>query len=56
MRTRPIFATWAVDVAVDYMDDVVTRDQVIDAMGIAGLQVGLGDFRPRYGRFETEVK
>jgi hypothetical protein len=53
MRTRPIFRDWAmlVEVAVD--TDIVNPQTVMEWLSVAGAQVGLSDFRPRYGRFEV---
>lgn len=53
MRTRPIFHDWAAEVAVSYDDEVVNRDDVVQMIKAAGA-VGLGDYRPKYGRFVVE--
>jgi hypothetical protein len=52
MRTRPIFREWAATVQLDYLPDQLNADEVIETMGILGRVVGLGDWRPRFGRFE----
>jgi len=53
IRTRPIFHEWEVSFTV-YLDgfkmDTDTLKAIIDN---AGQYVGLGDYRPRYGRFEV---
>jgi len=53
VRTRPIFPEWAATVEVGYDSDVVDKDRVIHWMKIAG-DIGIMDFRPKYGRFVTE--
>jgi len=53
VRTRPIFPTWAATVEVGYDPEVVDEDRVIHWMNKAG-DIGIGDFRPKYGRFVTE--
>lgn len=53
MRTRPIFREWAASVHLDYLPDQLDMGEVIETMGILGRVVGLGDWRPRFGRFEV---
>jgi hypothetical protein len=55
MRTRPIFKKWSMNCAVSYFPQVVSRENVIDAMEQASMFIGIGDWRPRYGRFSVEV-
>ncbi len=53
MRCRPIFKEWSLNFEVLYFPDQVnthTLEQVID---ICSYSVGLGDWRPKYGRFEV---
>lgn len=53
-RTRPIFPEWAATVKLQWEDSVTNLPRVDDWMFIAGTQVGLGDWRPKYGRFDVE--
>ena len=55
MRTRPKFDTWSTIVTVDYSPALVDRATVLRAAQYAGEVVGLGDWRPRFGRFSVEV-
>lgn len=55
MRCRPIFRQWSIDVDVKYNPDLIDRSDVLKSMCDAGQQCGLGDFRPKFGRFEVEV-
>lgn len=55
IRTRPIFQNWSIIVKLDFEDTLLNRSQVVDFAKIAGAIVGLGDWRPRHGRFTVEV-
>lgn len=55
MRTRPRFPDWAAEVTVSYLPSLLDSDQVVQIFGIAGDLVGIGDWRPRYGRYQVEV-
>ena len=54
MRTRAIFRRWSLSFVVHFNDQVVNRKDVIDAAITAGSLSGLGDWRPKFGRFEVE--
>jgi len=54
MRCRPIFKNWALTFAVAYNDTVLSKDTVFEAAMNAGLLKGLGDYRPKFGRFVVE--
>ena len=53
IRTRPIFEKWATSVEVEVDTDLVNLDDVTLWMDIAGREVGLMDWRPKFGRFEV---
>lgn len=53
MRCRVQFpAPWSLEGEIAYEDDLLSADQIGSALRFAG-RVGLGDYRPRYGRFEV---
>lgn len=54
MRTRPVFPTWGTTFEVGYYSDQVDRDQVVKALEDGGALSGVGDFRPKFGRFTVE--
>lgn len=54
MRTRPIFRDWSMLIQVDVDTDIVNPQTVLEWLAIAGAQIGLSDYRPRYGRFEVQ--
>lgn len=54
MRSRPIFRSWSVDIGLQFDESIIDRDALKLALSVAGEQVGLGDYRPRFGRFHVE--
>lgn len=53
MRVRPFFGDWGLKMTVYYDDRIVaSEDALIQWIDTAGRLIGLGDYRPRYGRFE----
>lgn len=55
MRCRPIFREWATDARGVIDPNVLDLAEVVQIAETAGNLVGLGDWRPRYGRFRAEV-
>ena len=53
-RMRPIFREWSSVVTLTIEDILVNPDQVRKWLVAAGSQVGIGDWRPQYGRFTVE--
>lgn len=53
MRCRPIFRKWALKFSVSYDESAIQRGDLDMCLRSAGQMVGLGDYRPRYGRFEV---
>lgn len=56
MRTRPQFPKWALE--CDFLVDTGQLDlnQLTDIAEKAGAMIGLGDYRPRFGRFNVTVQ
>ena len=54
MRCRPIFREWKCQFTVVVDADRLDVEQVDGFIETAGLMIGIGDFRPRYGRFMVE--
>lgn len=50
-RCRPVFNNWSAVVKVSVETGVVNPARVDDWMAIAGTQIGVGDWRPKFGRF-----
>jgi len=54
MRTRPKFDEWAVKIEIKYDPKVLNESDVIEIAKTAG-DVGLCDWRPKFGRFSVEI-
>ena len=54
MRTRPMFSDWSLVVSLSYLPPLIDGDTLLEIATLAGRLVGLGDFRPRFGRFRVE--
>ncbi|HZC05355.1 MAG TPA: hypothetical protein VE338_06915 [Ktedonobacterales bacterium] len=54
-RTRPIFTRWSVQFTVAYDAEILNRDDLVRIAETAGQRIGMGDYRPTYGRFVVEV-
>lgn len=53
-RTRPIFKQWSAVVELNVEDTVVDPARIGEWLSIAGSQIGVGDWRPQFGRFTVE--
>lgn len=52
VRIRPTFAPgWKLDFEIQVMDDSIHSELINDVLTLAGKTVGIGDYRPRFGRF-----
>jgi predicted ABC-class ATPase len=54
MRTRPMFKEWGAEFNIIYNEAVLDKAQVQKSIEDAGLYCGIGDWLPRFGRFEIE--
>ena len=55
-RTRPVFAQWST-AAEGSLDEAILDFRTLGGIvEQAGMYVGLGDWRPRYGRFSAELE
>jgi hypothetical protein len=54
MRTRPIFRDWACTFTVNFEDGLLNPAEITNFLVYAGRNVGLCDWRPKFGRFEIE--
>lgn len=55
MRTRPMFRNWSLTATCQYDPDVLNQRDIEELACDAGKLVGLGDWRPKHGRFDAEV-
>lgn len=52
VRIRPTFkAGWELSFTIEVIDDSISSELVHDVLALAGKTVGIGDFRPKFGRF-----
>jgi hypothetical protein len=56
MRTRPQFPSWAFDTTITFDPEVLDFARVKEFAQIAGNYIGVGDYRPLYGRFIADVE
>ncbi|WP_054909028.1 hypothetical protein [Pseudomonas sp. NBRC 111135] len=54
-RYRPLFRLWSLPCSIAFDEELINRDQVIKCLVDAGQYCGLGDFRPKFGRFSVEI-
>lgn len=55
MRCRPVFREWRCEADGILDDNIIDFDDLARVAEIAGQLIGLGDWRPRYGRFTVEL-
>lgn len=53
MRTRAIFSTWECVVELSVDTSLVNSSRVDEWMKVAGTQIGVCEWRPRFGRFQA---
>jgi hypothetical protein len=52
VRIRPTFKPgWKLAFTINVIDDEVSAETVSDVLMLAGKAVGIGDYRPKFGRF-----
>ena len=51
IRTRPRFDEWELDFQIEINDDQLPVEVVKQILDYAGSSVGIGDYRPKFGRF-----
>jgi hypothetical protein len=56
MRTRPMFRQWLVETTAELDPGMLNLDGLRAIVHDAGGMVGIGDYRPRYGRFTATVE
>lgn len=55
MRYRPIFRHWRAECTIAFDPESIDRDQIISCLRDGGQYCGIGDYRPKFGRFGIEV-
>lgn len=55
IRLRPMIPTgWSLTFVLEFDDSILNKKSLIKAIEDAGSLVGLGDWRPKFGRFNAE--
>lgn len=54
MRTRPIFRNWSCTFVINIAEEVISVADVEKALNVAGMLKGIGDYRPKFGRYSVE--
>ena len=54
MRYRPMFRNWGLTCTIAYDPESIDKDSVIRSMRDGGMYCGIGDYRPKFGRFKVE--
>lgn len=55
MRTRPQFKDWEVETEILFDPEQINREDLVVIAHRAGDIIGVGDWRPKFGRFSVEV-
>jgi hypothetical protein len=60
LRFRPEFREWKATLAIDFNAAVISPEQIINLLTLAGFGVGIGEWRPerdgQYGRFHVATE
>ena len=56
MRTRPMFASWSTKVELAFLPSYVNQADLLDVLASAGDTIGVGDYRPQFGRFAIAAR
>ncbi len=54
-KAMPIFHKWSFEAELEFDNEIIDREQLIDVLTYGAKYNGFGDFRPSYGRCELEV-
>lgn len=56
MRTRPLFSLWTLHATGMYDASIINLADLRSAAKTAGAMIGLGDYRPTYGRYDCTLE
>lgn len=54
-RCRPVFRDWRLTFTIVYEETGLQRSELDRVVSDTGTMIGLGDYRPRFGRFTVEA-
>jgi len=52
-RYRPRFENWSLEFTIKILDDQLSPDVLQEILEYAGAACGIGDYRPKFGRFKV---
>lgn len=55
IRYRPLFRKWSIECEIAFDTESIDRAQVISCIKAGGMYCGIGDYRPKFGRYDVEV-
>jgi hypothetical protein len=56
IRLRPMIPTgWSISFSLEFDDSILNEKNLVKAMQDAGALIGLGDWRPKFGRFTVQT-
>lgn len=53
MRIRPCFKDWKATFQINYLDSIISKNEIIEIAKLSGQIAGLGDFRQQFGKFDV---
>lgn len=56
IRTRPCFREWKLTFTIHFDENLINPKRLEEWVEVAGREVGLGDWRPKHGRFQIVSK
>lgn len=54
-RYRPVFKEWSAEFTIVHDELAMSESDVLKSLSDAGQYCGIGDYRPKFGRFNVEV-
>lgn len=54
-RIRPRFENWETAANICYEDTVINKKKLLEVLEVGGRYCAIGDYRPKYGRFEVKA-
>lgn len=55
LRTRPLFEEWGLEFDIEFNPDLVQPEMIKRWVETMGYECGLGDYRPKFGRFVATI-
>lgn len=60
IRYRPMYETWEADIAIEFNENAISKEQLLGILELAGFGVGIHEWRPEkdgnFGRFQVKTR